>query len=43
MPKSRMSNVTKMSFNAIREIKVLAKISEFTQVSHDLGQHVRNR
>ena len=30
MPKSRISNVTNMSFNAIHENKILAKISEFT-------------
>ena len=33
MPKSRIqSNVANMSFNTIRENKVLAKISEFTVV-----------
>ena len=30
MPKSRISNVANMSFYAIRENKILAKISEFT-------------
>ena len=30
MPKSRIFNVANMSFNAIRENKILAKISEFT-------------
>ena len=29
MPKSRSLNVTNMSLNAIRENKILAKISEF--------------
>ena len=32
MPKSRIFNVANMSFNAIREIKILTKISEFTVV-----------
>ena len=30
MPKSRIVNAAKMSFNAISENKTLAKISEFT-------------
>ena len=30
MPQSRFINVTNMSLNAIRENKILAKISEFT-------------
>ena len=30
MSKSRILNVTNMSFNAIRENKILAKISELT-------------
>ena len=30
MPKSRISNVANMSFNAIRKNKILAKIFEFT-------------
>ena len=30
MPKSRIFNVANTSFNAIREIKVFAKISGFT-------------
>ena len=30
MPKSRFLNVANMSFNAIRENKILAKISDFT-------------
>ena len=30
MPKSRISNVANMYFNASRENKILAKISEFT-------------
>ena len=33
MPKSRIFNVAIMSFNAFRENKVLAKISEFTVIS----------
>ena len=32
MPKSRISNVANIRFNAIRENKILAKISEFTVV-----------
>ena len=30
MPKSRISNVENMRYHAIRENKILAKISEFT-------------
>ena len=30
MPKSRIFNVANMSFKAVREIEILAKISEFT-------------
>ena len=30
MPKSQIFNIANMSFNAIRENKMLAKISEFT-------------
>ena len=33
MPNSRILNVANVSFNAIREIKILAKISEF-KVTH---------
>ena len=33
MPLLRMFNVTNMSFNAIRENKILAKISRFTEVN----------
>ena len=32
MPKSRSFNVANMSFNAIRENKILSKISEFTVI-----------
>ena len=32
MPLSRDLNVASMSFNAIRKIKILAKIAEFTVV-----------
>ena len=30
MPKSRFLHIAKMSFNTIRENKIIAKISEFT-------------
>ena len=33
MPWSRIFNVVNMSFNAIRENKILAKISEFTELA----------
>ena len=32
MHKLRISNVANMSFNAIRENKILAKISQFTEL-----------
>ena len=35
MPKSQMFDVANMSFNAIRENKILAKISEFTVASFE--------
>ena len=38
MPNSRMFNLTNMSFNAIRENKISAKISEFTVPSNDFLQ-----
>ena len=34
MPRSRIPNVANMPFNAIRENKILAKISEFTVINH---------
>ena len=34
MQNSRIFNVTNMSFNTIRENKILAKISEFTVVTY---------
>ena len=34
MPKSRIFTIANMSFNAIRENKILAKISEFTVLEH---------
>ena len=37
MPKLRISNTENMSFNAIRENKILAKISEFTVIIDSLG------
>ena len=37
MPKSRISYVANMSFNTIRENKILAKISEFTVLIQPVG------
>ena len=37
MPKLRIFNTENMSFNAIHENKILAKISEFTVIIDSLG------
>ena len=37
IPKSRIFNVANMYLNPTRENKIVAKISEFTLVSHDLA------
>ena len=39
MPMSRISNLPNMSFNAIHEKKILAKISEFTVYNFSTTRH----